>query len=370
MGGRRDLIEQGIRELYPGYFALVMATGIVSIASFLVGFEWVARLLLPVNLIAYTTLCLLTLTRLEKHPADFLADLRNHVRGPGFLTLVAGTCTLGVQVVILTANPTAGLFLFALSVLLWSLLIYAFFTAVMVHQPKPDLGSGFHGGWLLAVVATQSVSVLATLLAPRLGIGQEAALFFALSYYLLGCALYLLLLSMILYRLTFFPLTPEDFTPPYWINMGGAAITTLAGATLILAAPQGRFLEEILPFLKGFTLLFWVVGTWWIPLLVLLEVWRHGYRRYPIRYDPRYWGVVFPLGMYTACTFQLGKVTGLSFLISVAHVAIYVTLLTWIATFVGLFRGLGSGLLVAPLLQDRDLAMGEAPREPAPPRRE
>ena len=39
MGGRRDLIEQGIRGLYPGYFALVMATGIVSIASFQVGFE-------------------------------------------------------------------------------------------------------------------------------------------------------------------------------------------------------------------------------------------------------------------------------------------------------------------------------------------
>lgn len=350
------MIEQGIRGLFPGYFALVMATGIVSIASFLSGLQVVARLLLSLNLIAYVTLGLLTLHRSRRYLPDLLADLRSHVRAPGILTLVAGTCTLGAQTVILTGNLTAGISFLVLGVLLWAILMYAFFAAMIIHQPKPDLASGIHGGWLLAVVATQSISLLAALLAPRLGTGQEALLSLGLAMYLLGSPLYLLIASILLYRLMFFPLTPEEFTPPYWINMGATAITTLAGATLILAAPQWNLLEEILPFLKGVTLLFWVAGTWWIPLLVILEFWRHGCRRYPFCYDPRYWGVVFPLGMYTACSLQLAMATGLSFFAWIGRATIYIALLAWILTFSGLIRELTSSLLIPRLLQEQDLA--------------
>ena len=36
---QRIIFQQGIADLHPGYFALVMATGIVSIASYLMGME-------------------------------------------------------------------------------------------------------------------------------------------------------------------------------------------------------------------------------------------------------------------------------------------------------------------------------------------
>ncbi len=68
--------------------------------------------------------------------------------------------------------------------------------------------------------------------------------------------------------------------------MGAVAITTLAGANLMLHAAEWHFLMEVLPFLKGFTLFFWVAGTWWIPLLFILGVWRHLYKRHPLTYDP------------------------------------------------------------------------------------
>lgn len=70
--------------------------------------------------------------------------------------------------------------------------------------------------------------------------------------------------------------------------MGAVAITTLAGARLIPAAPESRLIGELSPFLKGFTLFFWAAGTWWIPLLLVLGFRRHLYKRFPLRYDPQY----------------------------------------------------------------------------------
>ena len=131
-------------------------------------------------------------------------------------------------------------------------------------------------------------------------------------------------------------MTPDDLTPPYWINMGAMAISTLAGATLLSAAQYSELLRSIAPFVKGLTLLFWATATWWIPMLVILGVWRHGYMRYRLTYDPQYWGVVFPLGMYTVATFRLAHAVDQLYLLAIPRVFIYFALTAWCAVFAGL----------------------------------
>lgn len=338
-----------IADFYPGYFALVMATGIVSIAGHLLGMASVAWLLFGINIVAYVALWALTGIRLACYFTRVVADLGDHGRGPGFFTVVAATCVLGRQFEFLTGDSRVATALWFVGVALWFGLTYTFFSAVIIGESKPGLEQGLHGGWLMIVVATQSVSVLGALVADRLDGWRDAALFFTLGMYLLGCMLYVLVIALIFYRLVFLPMAPAALTPLYWINMGALAITTLAGATLILKSGEWRFLEELGPFLKGFTLLFWVTGTWWIPLLVSLGVWRHLWRRVPLTYDPQYWGLVFPLGMYTASTFQLGKATGVSILFAIPRYFIYAALLAWALTFAGLLRRLVSGVIGAPL---------------------
>ena len=154
---------------------------------------------------------------------------------------------------------------------------------------------------------------------------------------------YLLLITLIFYRFTFVNLTTATLTPPYWINMGAVAITTLAGARLIITAPEWSFLGEISPFLKGFTLFFWAAGTWWIPLLFILGFWRHIYKRFPLRYDPQYWGMVFPLGMYTVCTFQLAKAISFEPLLLIPRYFVFIALAAWLVTFFGLIHSLLRG---------------------------
>jgi tellurite resistance protein TehA-like permease len=223
---------------------------------------------------------------------------------------------------------------------LWLVIMYTFFSAVTVRENKPSIETGLNGAWLLAVVATQSISVLGTLLGSHWAAYSEPLLFFTLSMFLIGCMLYLLLITLIFYRFTFVSVTSATLTPPYWINMGAVAITTLAGARLILAASAWSFLRDLMPFLKGFTLFFWAAGTWWIPLLFILGFWRHVYKRFPLRYDPQYWGMVFPLGMYTVCTFQLSNAIGFSQLLVIPRYFIYLAFAGWLAAAVGLVHSL------------------------------
>jgi len=340
-------LTEGVRGLSPAYFALVMATGIVAIASEHAGLRTIAAVLLWLNVGQYVLLWILTSWRILRYRRVLLDDLMDHRSGPGFFSAVAATSVIGNQLILIGAYELA-LALWIFGLFLWIVLTYAIFTTLTIKETKPTIDQGITGAWLLAVVATQSIALLSALLARHFD--QPVRLhvnFVALSMWLWGGMMYLWIISLIFYRYAFFKLSPADFSAPYWINMGAMAISTLSGSILIENAADAPFLESLSPFLKGFTIFFWATGTWWIPMLIVLGVWRHLYMKFPLRYDPLYWGTVFPLGMYAACTFEMAHAMALEFLLPIARAFVYVALLAWAMTFAGLIQSLVSSLTLS-----------------------
>jgi tellurite resistance protein TehA-like permease len=161
-------------------------------------------------------------------------------------------------------------------------------------------------------------------------------MFFAMVLWLGGAALYLFIMTLIFFRYTFVHMSPEDLTPPYWIDMGAMAISTLAGTLLIENAALSAVVTELVPFAKGFTLFFWAIASWWIPMLLILGAWRYLLCGVPFAYSPLHWGGVFPLGMYSVSTYHLAGMLQIPFLMPLSHAFMIIAFVAWLATFVGL----------------------------------
>jgi tellurite resistance protein TehA-like permease len=334
-----------MRNLPPAYFALVMATGIVSIAALGFGLPLFATSLFVFNLLAYAVLVLLTLLRATLYPRLLLGELVDHRAGAGFFTIVAASCLIGAQFLLIAGSEAAAVVFLALGAALWAGLTYTIFAVFTIKRDKPPLDRGISGLWLIAVVAVQSVAILSILAAKgwrEPGSGELE--FFALSMWLWGVMFYIWIITLLFFRYTYFAYSARDVDAPSWINMGAMAISALAGAELVRNAGDAPFVASLLPFLKGFTVFCWAAGTWWIPMLLVLTTWRQFVERTAPHYHPADWAAVFPLGMYAEATRQMAATFDLRFLDFPARIMFVIAATAWALAFLGLLWGLGHAL--------------------------
>ena len=323
-----------VATLFPGYFAMVMATGIVAIGAKQQKITWLAEALYVVAAMAYVVLAVLIFWRVVVFTRRFVTDLTSHAKGFAFLTIVAGTNVLGSASAVIHGWWTLAEILWWCSLPLYVLLIYATLIADVLRHEKPGLGAGINGSWFLLTVATESIAVLGALLLVH--DFNDLLAFTCIAAFLLGLVLYLIVMTMVFLRWTFQPLEPTDADPPAWIAAGAVAITVLAGANLLAARSVSPRVDRLAPLIEGLVMLAWATATFWFPLMIAFGIWRHIVRKVPLRYHPSYWALVFPLGMYGASTFKMRAVVQLDYLAWAPKVIVGVALAAWAATFLGL----------------------------------
>jgi tellurite resistance protein TehA-like permease len=323
-----------VATFFPGYFALVMATGIIAIGAELEEIGWLADGLYVVGALAYVVIAVLTTLRLARYPRVLLTDLTSHARGFAFLTAVAATNVLGSASAVVHGWWGFAWALWFVGIALWAVLLYITLIAVVLLSPKPGLDAGINGTWFLLTVATESIAVLGALL---LGRGDSDLLAFTcLALFCLGLVLYLIVMTMVFLRWTFAALEPTEADPPAWIAAGAVAITVLAGSNLLLAVDAAPRIARVAPAVEVLVVLAWATATFWFPLMIAIGVWRHIVSRVPLRYHPSYWALVFPLGMYGVASARMIEATDLTALDWLPPVVLAVALAAWGLAFAGL----------------------------------
>lgn len=336
MSGLGVRIIENVRSLFPGYFAMVMATGIVAVGARQQDLDVVADALYVVAAITYAALVVLLVWRAVIAAGPLTADITSHAKGFSFLTTVAATNVLGSASAIIHGWWSLAWGLWWASLALWAFFAYATLFAVVLKGPKPGLEKGINGTWFLLTVSTESVVVLGALLTAR---NPNDLLAFALvAAFALGLVLYLIVMTMVFLRWTFSSLEPTEADPPAWIAAGAVAITVLAGSNLLGARGSSDRIERLAPFIEGVVVAAWATATFWFPLMAAIGIWRHLINHVPLRYHPSYWALVFPLGMYAVSTERMRGAVGLASLGWLPKSALTVALVAWTSAFAGLLK--------------------------------
>lgn len=327
-------IDAGLRGLTPGYFALVMATGIISIGMQTLGWRVLSLVLLVIAAFAYLALVVGNILRAVRHGDAMRADFADPARSFGFFTFVAATCVLGSRLA-LEGRIVLELILLVVGAIAWLILGYTVpWMAAAGRAGTPALGIA-NGTWFIWVVASQSIAVLAAMLEPVLDTGRTALALLAVFSWSVGVFLYCAVGVLIAVRLLAHPFRPADLTPPYWVAMGATAITVVAGARIVMMA-EAPMVDATRGLIAGAAVFFWAFGTWLIPPLIAAGYWKHVRHGVPLRYEATLWSIIFPLGMYGVGSHFLGEVDELPIVFAIGVGESYLALAAWVITFVAM----------------------------------
>jgi tellurite resistance protein TehA-like permease len=329
-----------LEELHPGNFALVMASGIISIGFETLRFARLADAMYLFAISAWAVLLVLSAARAVFFAPAVRADLLNPRMVFSYFTLVAATDIVGL-LLHARGHPGLALACWAFAFLAWCSLLYLAFSVLtfLTHEHNVNI---VHGGWLISIVGTQSLVLLGARIAPDLGGWAGYMMVEVHMLWGLGLVFYGIFVTLFCYRIFFLNLKPQDVSPLLWVVMGAAAISANAGTTLLTEDPRLPFLLAQRAFIDGVTLMIWAWATWWIPMLVLFGVWKHVANGQPLEYEPVMWSFVFPLGMYAVASARLGLAAEFPPLQWISQGMIWVALAAWFVVLAGLARRLWS----------------------------
>jgi tellurite resistance protein TehA-like permease len=361
MKQRAPSIHDGIKNFPPAYFAMVMATGIVSIAFDAIGLPDIAELLFVLNLVFYSVLCFMLVIRILRFRKGLMADLGVLPQTWLFLTFVVATNTVGMQLVMfLQAHGLAGLLWF-LALAGW-LVCAGFIILNLANATKQSLRDSINGAALLTVVSIVSVALLGNRLIDPASVNAGYGYFAIWAFWAAGFILYLFIAAWIIHRLFFSRFQRSNWDAAYWICMGAPAIITLTGSEFLMYMPAISLSGTARAITLWMIFFAWVIGTLWIPYLLVMDMlklthipgspgsaplWIRVFPWSRLVFSPQYylfnpssWSRVFPMGMYAACTLSLAKATGYGFLESISRYWGWFALLIWSLTLIGTLRSL------------------------------
>lgn len=320
---------RALEKIEPVSFAFVMATAVISIAFNLTEWPLMSLLFLLIGTIGYGVLVLIFGFRLFFFRRQVKRELEDVLSLFKYLTFCAGTnslatafCLTGIEGFdricwILGIIGTVSTVL-----LVYGIFFHLFFRSrISIQSVSPY--------WLLMAIACNSSGIVLTTLWQQGILVNDLFLFISFCYWSFGVLIYLIFMTLNIYRMFFLEFTGKDLYPAFWTCMGAAAIAVVDGINLAFVDNAPSFREAVKPFIEGMNLTLWAWGTIWIPILCMMEFAKYFYFKMPFRYHPSLWAIVFPLGMYTVATYKLSTKEHLEFLSGMIPYCLWTATACW-----------------------------------------
>jgi len=320
-------------ELHPIYPAMVMGTGSLSSAAFLLGMRALSAVLFVVAAVAFAVLCALAAVRVARHGELVRTDAWDPRKAFAPYTFVAALAVLATRAVL--GGHTAGAAV-ALVVGVAGLIALAVPALGMVRSQAGRPGA-VTGNWQLPSVAVEALALLAVTAGSSLrSEGYEAV---GVGLWLAGIPAYLVVIPAIVRRFGQVPFGPEDLTPDYWTLLAVPSLIGLVAARLwatpgLAAASWLRGGYEAVAF-GGLA-----VSAALAPAWTGLQAWRLLRDPSSRRYAPAWWGLVFPTAIVVVAAEVVGETFGARWLHPAALVGFWCVFAVWAVLVTGLVRDL------------------------------
>ena len=356
-----------IRHFTPNWFTVTMGTGVVALILPELPFAHsimahLAVLLWQFNIALFLMFSLLYVLRWIIYPTE-AKQIFSHASMSLFLgaipmalaTIINGYLKFGIHLYGDWVVPFAQL-LWYIDVLLavsiaWIVPFY------MYNRQQHELQS-MTAVWLLPIVACEVAAATGGLLLPHIALGQQALGILLGGYVLWGISVLpaFAILTILMLRLALHKLPSKELAISSWLALGPIGTGALALLILGAQAPQvlavidqqslGLFCQQagivVSLILMGF-------GLWWLGIALLTTL-KHAKTALP--FNLGWWGLTFPLGVFTLAVLNLAQQLHVSFIQSIGYALAVILIMLWLVvvtkTAQGFYRG---SLFFSPCLK-------------------
>lgn len=332
-----------VKHFTPNWFTVGMGTGITALGAYLYpgGPHWLKMVgtgLWLFNAILVGTLLILMVARWTLNWSGSVKLLHDPVQSM-FLGAVPMALTTVINGFIDMGKPLLGPLAIHIAFWLWGInVLMALASGIVVpylmfvsHDHRLDKMTGI---WLMPVVPAEVAAASGALLLPHVAgiMLQKDFMIVSLGLWALSVPLAFLMLGFLFLRLALHRLPPAEMAISTWISLGtlGTGIMGLVG----LGKSMPLVFGGIGHYMDGTAILgslaLWGFGLWWLTLSILTTI---HYARRGLPFNLGWWGLTFPLGVFTGGTDMLYDQLHITLIGWFAHAFYWLLVVFWSTVF-------------------------------------
>jgi len=321
-----------IQRFAPSWFAAVMGTGILAVASYLYSqyipfLKDIGVALFYFNVVLFFVLLIPWTLRWLLYRKNALADLEHPILSNFYATIAVAMLVLASNFIVIGKNMLAGEIFWFIGAILT--IFFGLLTPFIMFKGEHVTIEHINPSWFIPPVGLIVIPIAGSLIISQYsGLMREFILFLNYFGWGAGFFLYVALFAICLNRFILHRPLPNTLASTVWINLGPIGAGTIA---LINLVNNSTFITIKEPFFV-FGLIFWGFGIWWVLMAIVMTLYYR--KKSGLPYALSWWAFTFPLGAYVVASHSLATIFHLAIVDFIGFALYFLLVFFWSITLI------------------------------------